>query len=114
MHEHGNNVHLLRDTVANPEGTWERLGSELGGVARSDIRSSGYVLDTLKAAKWCFATTHDYASCVLEAVNLGDDTDTTACVAGALAGAAYGIDAIPAAWRKVMRGSEVLEATLFG
>ncbi|MDO4807861.1 MAG: ADP-ribosylglycohydrolase family protein [Coriobacteriales bacterium] len=54
-----------------------------------------------------------YAPCVLEAINLGSDTDTTACVAGALAGAAYGIDAIPEAWREALRGADVLEATLF-
>ena len=106
-------VHLLRDVVANPEGVRARLAAELADVEREEIRSGGFVRDTLQASKWCFATTDDYASCVLEAVNLGSDTDTTACVAGALAGAAYGLDAIPREWREVMRGADVLEATLF-
>ena len=62
----------------------------------AEVRSGGYVLDTLNAALWCLANTDSYAECVLAAVNLGDDTDTTACVAGALAGATYGYAAIPA------------------
>lgn len=106
-------VHLLRVAAADPEVVHAALAEELSAVPRDEIRSGGFVLDTLRAAKWCFATTGDYASCVLEAVNLGSDTDTTACVAGALAGAAYGVDAIPEAWLGAMRGSDVLEATLF-
>ena len=51
--------------------------------------------DVLGAAIWCFANTDSYADCVLAAVNLGRDSDTTACVAGARAGAVYGYDAIP-------------------
>jgi ADP-ribosylglycohydrolase len=56
------------------------------------------VIDTLEAALWCFLTTDSYAECVLKAVNLGEDTDTTAAVAGGLAGLLYGVDAIPEAW----------------
>jgi ADP-ribosyl-[dinitrogen reductase] hydrolase len=52
----------------------------------SSIHGSGYVLHTLEAAIWCFMTTDQYSDAVLKAVNLGDDTDTTACVTGALAG----------------------------
>ena len=106
-------VHLLREAAADSDGTRERMRSELAGVPRDEVRSGGYVLDTLKAAKWCFANTSSYRDCVLTAVNLGSDTDTTACVAGALAGTAYGMDAIPAEWLDAMRGADVLEATLF-
>ena len=79
----------------------------------SDIRSGGYVLDTLKAAKWCLANTGRYAECVLKAVNLGEDTDTTACVAGALAGIVYGYDGIPGEWLDALRGKEIIESCLF-
>ena len=78
-----------------------------------EIRSGGYVLDTLDAALWCLRNTQTYAECVLAAVNLGRDTDTTGCVAGALAGAVYGFDAIPAEWVASMRGKDVIEACLF-
>ena len=106
-------VHLLRRVTQDPAAVHKELAAELAGVARDSIRSGGFVLDTLKAAKWCFATTDGYAPCVLAAVNLGSDTDTTACVAGALAGAAYGACAIPSAWRDALRGKDVLESTLF-
>ena len=64
------------------------------------IGSSGYVLHTLQAALWCLLTTSSYAECVRKAVNLGEDTDTTAAVAGGLAGLWYGPDAIPADWAR--------------
>ena len=82
-------------------------------LSEDEVKSGGYVLDTLAAAIWCFANTDNYRDCVLTAVNLGRDTDTTACVAGALAGVVYGKDAIPAEWIEALRGKDVLEATLF-
>ena len=65
---------------------------------REDIKSSGYVVDTLEAAIWCLLTTSSYRDCVLKAVNLGEDTDTVAAIAGGLAGALYGYDSIPGEW----------------
>ncbi|MBQ6395815.1 MAG: ADP-ribosylglycohydrolase family protein [Atopobiaceae bacterium] len=75
--------------------------------------SGGYVLHTYYAALWCFATTDSYRDCVLRAVKLGSDTDTTATVAGALAGEYYGIEAIPADWLEKLRGKDVIEHCLF-
>jgi ADP-ribosylglycohydrolase len=66
--------------------------------SQDEIRSSGYVVDTLEAAIWCLLNSDSYESCVLKAVNLGDDTDTVAAVAGGLAGLRYGVDAIPEKW----------------
>lgn len=80
--------------------------------SRDDVRSTGYVVDTLGAALWCALNTDGYASCVLAAVNLGDDSDTTACVAGALAGAMYGYDSIPREWIEQLRGKDVIEDSL--
>lgn len=62
------------------------------------IRSGGYVMETLTASLWCLLTTSTFAECVLKAVNLGEDTDTTGCVAGGLAGVYYGLDSIPSEW----------------
>lgn len=64
------------------------------------IYSSGYVLHSLEASIWCLLTTENYESAVLKAVNLGEDTDTTAAITGGLAGILYGFDAIPATWKK--------------
>ena len=62
------------------------------------IRGSGYCVDALEAALWCFATTDSFESAVLAATNLGDDADTTAAIVGQLAGAHYGVDGIPPHW----------------
>lgn len=64
----------------------------------SDIRGSGYVVDCLEAAMWCFANTDSFEAAVLRAANLGDDADTTAAVCGQIAGAFYGEAGIPSRW----------------
>lgn len=80
---------------------------KIEAIARGDyrskretqIRGSGYVVDCLEAALWCFDRTDSFADAVLLAANLGDDADTTAAVCGQVAGAFYGEEGIPAAWR---------------
>ncbi len=67
-------------------------------VSRDEILSSGYVTATLEASIWCLTHTNNFQDCVLTAVNLGHDTDTTAAVAGGLAGIYYGYDEIPIEW----------------
>lgn len=64
------------------------------------IESSGYVIHTLEASLTCFLTTSSFSEAVLKAVNLGEDTDTTGAVTGALAGAMYGYNSIPKQWLK--------------
>ncbi|MGN1042917.1 MAG: ADP-ribosylglycohydrolase family protein, partial [Christensenellales bacterium] len=59
-------------------------------------------VDSLEAAIWSVMTTSSYKECVLKAVNLGDDTDTVAAIAGGLAGALYGYDAIPEEWKDAL------------
>lgn len=78
-------------------------------LERNEIKSSGYVVDTLEAAVWCVMTTDSYAECVLRAVNLGEDTDTVAAVAGGLAGALYGLDGIPQVWLDKLKRREWIE-----
>lgn len=74
----------------------------LAAKPETAIASSGYVLHTLTTSLWCLLTTDTFADCVLKAVNLGEDTDTTGCVAGGLAGVVYGIEAIPQEWRSAL------------
>jgi ADP-ribosylglycohydrolase len=63
------------------------------------IRGKGYIVNSLEAALWAFANDEDkFDKGVLLAVNLGDDTDTTAAIYGELAGAVYGIDKIRQEW----------------
>lgn len=70
----------------------------LSNLPRDQVESGGYALYTLEAALWCLLHTETYPDCVLAAVNLGEDTDTTAAVAGGLAGLRYGLQAIPPQW----------------
>jgi ADP-ribosylglycohydrolase len=92
---------LYRSEIADKEemGLFYRiLSGGLPDMGPEKIYSSGYVLHTLEAAIWCLLTTHNYREAVLKAVNLGEDTDTTAAVAGGLAGLAYGWETIPSEW----------------
>jgi ADP-ribosylglycohydrolase len=78
------------------------LAGDLAKREERDIDSGGYVVHSLNASLWCFVRTGNYEECLLKAVNLGDDTDTTGCVAGGLAGLYYGLEAIPSRWREAM------------
>lgn len=68
----------------------------------SDINGTGYVVESLEAALWCFVNTDSFEECILAAANLGDDADTTAAIAGQLAGAYYGYEAIRQDWRDAL------------
>lgn len=74
------------------------MEDSLGDLPEREIRSGGYVIHTLEASLWCVLTTSSFEEAVLKSVNLGGDTDTTACVAGGLAGVVYGSNAIPQRW----------------
>ena len=81
--------------------------------SRDDISSSAFVVSTLEAALWCLGRSSSFEECVLEAVNLGGDSDTTACVAGAYAGILYGKEGIPLEWLEDLRGKDIIERCLF-
>jgi ADP-ribosyl-[dinitrogen reductase] hydrolase len=69
-----------------------------GELDSADLRGSGYVLNALQIAFWAVHHQSSFEECLVAAVMIGDDTDTNAAVTGALAGALYGYDAIPARW----------------
>lgn len=87
---------------------WHRYGYIASRPVEA-VKSDGYCEHTLEAALWCFLNTFSYTDCVLAAVNLGDDTDTTAAVAGAIAGVYYGFEAIPPKWVGRLRGKAVID-----
>ena len=78
-------------------------------LPENEIRSSGYVVDTLEAAVWCLINSNSYKEAVLKAVNLGDDTDTVGAVTGGLAGLFYGFENIPSEWIHVIQRREWIE-----
>ncbi|MBZ0090848.1 MAG: ADP-ribosyl-[dinitrogen reductase] hydrolase [Sulfuricellaceae bacterium] len=67
-------------------------------------RASGYIVDTAQTVLHYFFATDSFESCVTEVVNQGEDADTTGALAGMLAGAAYGLDDIPARWLDALDG----------
>ena len=78
------------------------------------ISSSGYVLNTLEAALWCFFSTNTFEKGAIKVVNLGDDADTVGAVYGGIAGAWYGYEAIPERWLEDLRAKKMIEDTLEG
>ena len=83
----------------------------LNAAARADrdVRSGGFVLDTIGAALWCLANHDSFEETVVAAVGFGDDADTTGAVSGALAGAYYGAGAIPARWLDLLQSRAELQ-----
>lgn len=82
---------------------------ELKNIPEEQINSGGYVIDSIEASLWCLLNTNNYRECVLRAVNLGRDTDTTAAIAGGLAGLYYGYDEIPEEWKMEIIRREWIE-----
>jgi len=62
--------------------------------------ASGYIVDTVQTVFDGFFSTTSFEECLLRVVNRGGDADTTGALAGQLAGALYGVQAIPARWLK--------------
>lgn len=93
---------LHPDVEAVARGSWRRREPP-------EIRGSGYSVAALEAAMWAVGGAADYADAVLRAANLGDDADTTAAIAGQLAGARWGVSGIPARWLEQLTERERIE-----
>lgn len=81
------------------------------GQPREAIKGSGYVVASLHAALWAVSTTTSFETAILAAANLGEDADTTAAIAGQIAGAVYGLSGIPDDWLEHLAWRERIEAT---
>ena len=87
--------------------------NEFAKVQEKDIRSSGYVIDSLEAAVWSLITTKSFEEGLLRAVNLGDDTDTVGAIAGGLAALYYGYNSIPENWRStIIKRDEIINLSM--
>jgi len=93
---------------------------KLGEIARGNysqktiqqIRGTGYVVNSLEAALWCFYQTSTFEAAILQAANLGEDADTTAAICGQIAGAYYGESGIPAKWlENLFMRTEIVDLT---
>jgi ADP-ribosyl-[dinitrogen reductase] hydrolase len=71
-------------------------------AVRQSSNPSGYIVDTLQAVFQSFFDTDNFEDCLIDVVNRGGDADTTGAIAGMLAGALYGLEAIPEVWLKTL------------
>jgi ADP-ribosyl-[dinitrogen reductase] hydrolase len=78
------------------------------------IQGSGWVVKSLEAALWAFHDADSFEEAVLQAVNLGDDADTTGAVCGQLAGAYWGEAGISESLRSGLARIDMIEAALSG
>ncbi len=60
--------------------------------------SSAFIVDTMQTVLHCYFNTDSFGACLIETVNQGGDADTTGAIAGMLAGATYGMAALPRDW----------------
>ena len=86
------------------------LSGKISNLNEEQIKSSGFIVDTLEASIWCTITENNYESAVEKAVNLGDDTDTIGAITGAINGIIYGKESIPEKWKSKLRKKDYLES----
>ena len=96
----------FQDSVEREELEWSIRPDDF-----SEGQGSGYVVDCLRSARWAVEI-GSYEEVVKAAVSLGRDTDTTACVAGGIAGLRDGVEAIPERWLAHLRGRALYEPEL--
>jgi ADP-ribosylglycohydrolase len=88
------------------------ISHALPGLSEDDIKSSGYIVDTLEAALWCVLRYSSTKDILLSAVNLGLDTDTTGMVAGGCAGLLYGLESVPAEWLSALARKDDIDGLI--
>lgn len=107
----GESIHDILPTLQYDE-PFDRL-CRLDEMTEEEIRSGGYVVETLEASFWCLAHNRDFRETVLASINLGKDTDTTGAVCGGLAGIVYGLESDFAKdCMNVLRGKEIIQKCL--
>ena len=99
------------DFSANEAKLFTRLiENDVREMPYEDLRSGGYVMESIHSSIWCFLQRDTYNEVVLTAINLGHDTDTTAAIAGGLAGLYYGAASMPDYWlASIARLEDIME-----
>ncbi|MDF1564450.1 MAG: ADP-ribosylglycohydrolase family protein [Deltaproteobacteria bacterium] len=99
-------VAIVRAETLEVEGAPAELMGPLGADRPPGGQGSGYVVDALHSARLALEEGGGYRGVVQAAIALGNDTDTTACIAGGIAGIVHGFEALPGDWLAQLRGRE--------
>lgn len=106
-----NAVAFLREFYAGNASKLLQLNFHVHPDGEHQTTGSGYVVDSLFSAK-AVCENLNYETVVKKSIALGNDTDTTACIAGGIAGLKFGFEAIPERWRENLRGAELYKPLL--
>ena len=88
---------------------YKRILDEQIEVQRLDqIKSTGYIVDTLESAMWIFMNAEHYKEAIIASTNIGGDTDTIGAIVGSMAGIYYGFESIPSNWLDKLQRKEYL------
>jgi ADP-ribosyl-[dinitrogen reductase] hydrolase len=79
---------------------------------REGISTSGYVIHSLEAALWALHKYDTFIDGMKELASMGEDTDTVCCIYGQMAGALYGLDAVPKQWIKKLQRKDMVMNTV--
>ena len=91
------NTYFSEETITR----YERiLNKNIKIYSLDEIKSTGFVIDTLEATLWVLLNTNSYNQSVIGAINLGNDTDTIGACVGGLAGIYYGLENINKTWQE--------------
>jgi len=99
--------HVLRSLAPDAGFPPDEVDRVLDPAQRDRAGGTGYVIDSLWSARVAVETTSSYADCVRAAIGFGQDTDTTAAIAGGMAGVRHGLTGIPPDWREQLRGKDL-------
>lgn len=85
------------------------LEKDISKFPITSISSSGYIIDTLEASLWTILNTTNFEESIIQAINLGEDTDTIGAITGSMSGIIYGYDTIPKSWLNKLAKRKDLE-----
>ncbi len=98
----------LSEVDSIPDELFDALMTISEGHNPRNLENTGYVVTTLQAGLYHGLTATSAEKAIVTAVNMGGDTDTIGAVAGAVAGARFGANALPEHWVKELDCREEL------
>ncbi len=103
-------AYCIERLFGDKDNLWKNIFAEIDYLDAEDLIASGFVVDTIQSALWCFLKKESFEEAVVAGANLGEDAYGLTAVTGALAGAHYGIGKIPSRWMEALEHREALMA----